>query len=413
VEWIFRWLRSYLICRLKGGDMERFFNLCRYQGIDCWAMSFDEGVCRCCMYLKDFWKIRPFARKTKVRVRIEKRCGLAFFLDFLKHRKGLWMGLAGCAAMLCFLSAHLWKLEFYGNSYYTEERLTKYLKEEEGISCGLWSFKVDSAKLEENLRLTFPDISWVSVRVEGTSLVVSLEEMVRYDTAENQKELPRYLRALKAGVITAMVTRSGVPKVTLGDTVECGDLLIDGVMEIVDDSETVTETVEVGADGDIWAQTSESYDRVYESLSESRNYGRASWKLTLSVGSRQIVIGKNPYAGEESAAYDRLTVCRSLWPGLWIQIDAYRPYQPVPSFTAPSQLKERAETDLSDRIREFGEKGVQILENNVKILMYQDRVEATGDFTLIEPIGEGTDVPPENIQTEGNGVTDEYYGNDD
>jgi hypothetical protein len=45
--------------------------------------------------------------------------------------------------------------------------------------------------------------------------------------------------------------------------------------------------------------------------------------------------------------------------------------------------------------------------------MYQDRVEATGDFTLIEPIGEGTDVPPENIQTEGNGVTDEYYGNDD
>ncbi|MFR0987487.1 MAG: sporulation protein YqfD, partial [Frisingicoccus sp.] len=91
-----------------------------------------------------------------------------------------------------FLSAHIWKMEFYGNSYYTDERLTKYLDTVEGISFGIWKTKVDGPLLEENLRLTFPDISWVSVRMEGTSLIVALEEMVKYDASAREQELPRY-----------------------------------------------------------------------------------------------------------------------------------------------------------------------------------------------------------------------------
>lgn len=193
MEWIFQWIRGFLKCHLKGGDMERFFNLCRYQGIECWDMSYSEGVCRCCIYLDDFRKIRPFVRKTKVRVKIVERCGLAFFIAFLQRRKGLWLGMAGCVAVLCFLSAHIWKMEFSGNSYYTDERLEKYLSETENIRIGSWKKDAVNPVLEENLRLTFPDISWVSVRKEGTSLIVALEEMVKYDAASGEKSKPRYI----------------------------------------------------------------------------------------------------------------------------------------------------------------------------------------------------------------------------
>lgn len=412
MEWIFRWLRSYLTCRLKGGDMERFFNLCRYQGIECWDMSLDEGVCRCCMYLDDFWKIRPFVRKTRVRVRIEKRCGLAFFMGFLKHRKGLWIGMAGCIGMLCFLSAHIWKLEFYGNSYYTDERLTKYLDTAEGIGFGIWKSKVDGALLEENLRLTFPDISWVSVRMEGTSLIVSMEEMVKYDAAGKKQTLPRYICASQDGEIVSMVTRSGVPKVTVGNTIKKGELLIDGVMEILDESLTVAESIPVGADGDIWAKVTENYSKTYPAGLESRNYGRAAWKFTFSIGSRSISFGKNPYEDGETV-YDHITRVYDWWPGIHIQTDAFRPYTNVPSWETLSEIKGEAEKELSDIIHEFEEKGVQILENNVKILMYEDRVEAVGDFVLIKPVGEGTDIPPEDTQIHGIGETDEYNGNND
>lgn len=412
MEWMFRWIRGFLRCRLKGGDMERFFNLCRYQGIECWDMAYSEGVCRCCMYLDDFRKIRPFVRKTRVRVRIEKRCGLAFFMAFLQKRKGLWIGMSGCILMLCFLSAHIWKMEFYGNSYYTNERLEKYLAESEGIEIGSWKFKISNPELEENLRLTFPDISWVSVRKEGTSLIVAMEEMVKYDSRLKEKEHPKYICASKNGEIVSMVTRSGTPKVTVGNDIKKGDLLIDGTVEILDDSLAVKEIVNTGADGDIWAKVRENYKKIYPLEEESRNYGRASWKFSLSIGGRHISVGKNPYVGGESTSYDRMSHIYSWWPGIWFQADAYRPYTVVPSLTAVSQIKTKAEQELSDIIHEFEEKGVQILENNVKILMYEDRVEAVGDFLLIEPVGEGADSLPEETQKEKNGETDEYNGND-
>ena len=412
MEWIFRWIRGFLKCRLKGGDMERFFNLCRYQGIECWDMSYSEGICQCCIYLDDFRKIRPFVRKTRVRVRIDRRCGLAFFIAFLQRRKGLWIGLAGCVSLLFFLSAHIWKIEFYGNSYYTDERLEKYLAEAENIHIGSWKKDVANPVLEENLRLTFPDISWVSVRKEGTSLIVNLEEMVKYDAASKEKTKPRYICASKDGQIVSMVTRSGVPKVHVGDQVKKGELIIDGVMEILNDAQEIGEVIPVGADGDIWAKVTENYHQVYPFLQESRNYGRASQKITISFGNHRFSFGKNPYDGENTVSYDHLTEIRKFWPGIYIQKDIFRPYTKVPSLTAASQLKTRAEDELSDKIRKFEEKGVQILENNVKILMYDDRVEAKGNFLLIEPLGEGVDILPQVIQNEEIGETHEYNRND-
>ena len=68
---------------------------------------------------------------------------------------------------------------------------------------------------------------------------------------------------------------------------------------------------------------------------------------------------------------------------------------------------------MSDTIREFSEKGVQILENNVKILMYEDRVEADGYFVLIEPIGKASDHFSDGTQIDDIGETHEYNRNDD
>lgn len=141
------------------------------------------------------------------------------------------------------------KWNFPGNSYYTDERLEKYLSETENIRIGSWKKDAVNPVLEENLRLTFPDISWVSVRKEGTSLIVALEEMVKYDAASGEKSKPRYICAAKDGQIVSMVTRSGVPRVHVGDTVKKGELLIDGVMEILNDAMEVAESVPVGADG--------------------------------------------------------------------------------------------------------------------------------------------------------------------
>ncbi|MFR0987488.1 MAG: sporulation protein YqfD [Frisingicoccus sp.] len=70
----------------------------------------------------------------------------------------------------------------------------------------------------------------------------------------------------REGEIVSMVTRSGVPKVTIGNTVRKGELLIDGVMEILDESMAVAESIPVGADGDIRAKVTENYSKTIRHL---------------------------------------------------------------------------------------------------------------------------------------------------
>ncbi|WP_405318780.1 sporulation protein YqfD, partial [Frisingicoccus sp.] len=314
--------------------------------------------------------------------------------------------------VLYFLSAHIWKFEFYGNSYYTDERLTKYLEETENIRCGIWKQHIDGALLEENLRLSFPDISWVSVRMEGTSLIISLEEMVKYEKSEDALQFPRYICAAKDGEILSMVTRSGTPKAIVGQEVKAGDLLIDGSVEIMDDSMTVTEIMTVGADGDIWAKVVEPYKKRYDCSGSSKKYERASWKICLSIGGHSFSFGKNPYE-DQIIPYHCFSEMWEPLSGICLQINRYRPYEIVPSLETISQAKSRAEEELSDTFREFDEKGVQILENNVKILMYEDRVEADGYFVLIEPIGKASDHFSDGTQIDDIGETHEYNRNDD
>ncbi len=57
-----------------------------------------------------------------------------------------------------------------------------------------------------------------------------------------------------------------------------GELIIDGVMGILNDAQEIGEVIPVGADGDIWAKVTENYHQAYPFLQESRNYGRALQK---------------------------------------------------------------------------------------------------------------------------------------
>ena len=91
-----QWKRGYLKLKIWGYGVERFLNVCGKTGIDIWGVRAErtscDPVCFCCMELKDFHRIRPVVRKTKVHIRIQKRLGLPFFLH--RNRKR-WILFAG------------------------------------------------------------------------------------------------------------------------------------------------------------------------------------------------------------------------------------------------------------------------------------------------------------------------------
>ena len=106
-----------------------------------------------------------------------------------------------------------------------------------------------------------------------------------------EKRIPSDLRATKEGTVVRIVTRSGVPKVKVGDSCEKGTVLISGQIPITDDSGEVVRTEEVVADGDVYLSSVYHYQnriprryerRIYEEKEKDQYFLQLfQWRLTL------------------------------------------------------------------------------------------------------------------------------------
>ena len=57
-----------------------FFNLCAASGLDIWDVIFSKGNYIFSMGIHDFFSSKPFIKKAKIRLRIQQKLGLPFFL---------------------------------------------------------------------------------------------------------------------------------------------------------------------------------------------------------------------------------------------------------------------------------------------------------------------------------------------
>ena len=62
-----------------------FFNLCAASGLDIWDVIFSKGNYIFSMGIHDFFSSKPFIKKAKIRLRIQQKLGLLFFL--IKQKK--------------------------------------------------------------------------------------------------------------------------------------------------------------------------------------------------------------------------------------------------------------------------------------------------------------------------------------
>lgn len=127
------------------------------------------------MLLPDFYRIRPFARKAGVKVRVREKLGLPFFLYRNRKRKLFTVGLASFFLLLFVLSRFIWNISFSGNLHFTDDMLTRQLREI-GICYGMPKSGVDCDRIEEELRSRCPQIVWVSAHVAGTRLQIRVRE---------------------------------------------------------------------------------------------------------------------------------------------------------------------------------------------------------------------------------------------
>lgn len=391
-----RWLKQhytgYVRVRLTGRSPERFFNLCRSSKILLWNIACEKEEYRFFLLLPDFYRIRPFAKKAGVRVRIQEKLGLPFFLYRNRKRKLFAVGAASFFLLLFVLSRFIWNISFSGNLLFTDDMLTGQLREI-GVCYGMPKRGVDCDRIEEELRSRCPRIVWVSAHVSGTRLQIRIRENETADGIPLREESPRNLVAETAGTVVSILVRAGKAAVQPGDEVEKGQILVEGMLPVTNDSGEVERTLFVRADADIRLRTTKIYREWVPHFQTVRSYtGKKQRGFRLRAGAVDI-LAMPPLAGKRN--WDLTGVSRQIvlfgdfFLPVWTEAITAREYEKVERKRTKTELNDLTKAVHERKLQKLTEKGVQIIENDVKILDNSNGWIICGSMTVEEEAGTG------------------------
>jgi similar to stage IV sporulation protein len=334
-------------------------------------------------------KSEAVQQKTNTSMKIIRKGGLPFFLCRYKKRKLFLFGIFLCFLLLFGLSQFVWEIEVEGNISYTKEDIVKYM-EREWVPLGTFKWKVDCATLEEQIRLNYDQVAWVSCSLDGCRLLVHIKETLDKNSKNNAQD-PCDLIATKSGVITSIVTRNGTPLVEKGSKVKKGDTLITGNVYIFSDSNEVLETHQVIADGDILAKTRASYESSFSLTYYKKEY-KSKKSYTYAVYLCQKRIPLMPGI-KQSDGMDQIVekypwkIGKTFYLPISMERTVTRRYTPIKKQYSEEEARSLAKKKIQKKIHELEKMGIKVLSQKIEITIENNQCKASGYFILEEPIG--------------------------
>nr|WP_294528341.1 sporulation protein YqfD [uncultured Blautia sp.] len=380
------WKGFVWIC-ISGGEQERFLNLCRARGIILEDLCFkDSGLCAM-ISVKDFFRLSSVRRKAKVHIHILKKQGMPFFFLRLKKRKAFFLGFFLCISILIFFSGRIWNIHVEGNVQNSTQQILEFLAEQ-NVRHGMSSRQVDCSALAAQIRKRFENMIWVSVRREGTQLLVSVKEGIPEEKQEKDQE-PCSLASGLNGEIISMITRAGTPLVKPGDICEKGQILVLGQVELVNDSQEITGYEYVCADADIYIRHEIPYYEQFSMKNKQAVYtGERKKGFYIKAGSFFWM-----WANSLNQGYSRITeekqvrLTENYVLPIAFGITRDEKYQIQTKVFTEKEAREKAILHMQQYERKLLKKGIEVEENKVKIKTDQETCTANGTFVVTEKTG--------------------------
>lgn len=290
-----RLLRGWVKFSFSGGFTQVFLNSCLLGGLPLRAVRRKEGEYTAWLPARDYHRIRPFAKKSGVRVRLVKKQGLPFWVLRHRRRYGIALGAAFFLFSLWFFPQFVWEIRISGNQSIPSGEIYGAL-EEIGVHRGMRLKDLDYDNLRQALILRLPSLSWCSLNMDGSVVELEVRERV---FAPPTEETPCNLVAGCDGYIVQSKVYAGTPLVKAGDAVVKGDLLVSGVVEYGNG-----KTAFKAARGEILAQT-EHEITVFEpfSVTEERRTGVCKTRRVLTLFHWKIPL----YLGSVTGSYQQRT----------------------------------------------------------------------------------------------------------
>ena len=301
------------------------------------------------------------------------------------------------AGVLIFvMTGRIWNIHIEGNVRNSTETILDFLKEQ-GVSHGMSKKKVDCSEIAASVRRKFSQVTWVSARIEGTRLLLEIREgisrkNIKEDTAACD------LTADKAGVITEMVVRSGVPVKKPGDICKKGDLLVSGELHIMNDSQEIVRKEYVHADADIYISRKISYYQEFPMKYQAEeSVGKVRKGVYLRFGCFYLGLyrtaGQNQWCMMEEYP---LRVTENFVLPVWFGKTKMREYRKTEKLYTEKEAVREADRIFRIYEKKLLESGTKITENHIRTDITGQSCVTKGTLQIVQKVGKNRVILTEN-----------------
>ena len=382
---IINYILGFVNITVEGFFVERFINNCINNKIFSWGIKRKSStLMNCNVNIKDFKKIRTIARKTRCKVNINSKKGIPILLHRYRKRKLLLILLVPIALIILISSAYIWNIEINGLENIETEEIMAQLAEE-GVLIGKRKKSIDTKNVISNIRLKREDISWMSLDMKGTNIIVTIVEAEPKPDIIDKNEYCNIV-ADKRGIITKITADTGTAKVKAGDIVEKGDILIGGYME-----GKYTDTRYVHAKGEIQARvwyTKKIKSGFTRGISEETGIKKSIYSININKFKINLYKTLPNFENYDTISEtNKIKLFKNFYLPIEINKTTYVENKKIKITYGKEELKEILISELEKQFDEEGINNLNVINKVMNVYEKDNNIELEMTYEAITTIG--------------------------
>lgn len=385
IKILFSYIIGYLVIEIEGYYIERFINICKNKKIAIWNLKRkDEIKLSFRARIQDFREIIKIAKKTKCKLKIKSKKGIPFIFQKYKKRKVFIFLLIIFISLIILSSNFVWNVEIQVEDNQVIENIEEDLKNS-GLEVGKLKSKINTKDIINKVRLSRDDVAWMGIELKGTNAIVKL---VKADEKPEVIDESEYCSIIsdKSGIITKINAQSGSANVKVGDTVNVGDVLINGWME-----GKYTGIRYVHAKGEIEAKVWYTKNkRIEYNTTERRETGNVENKYSIKFNNFEINLSKKL---SKFKIYDtietenKIKIFSNFYLPISIVKTTNKEVEEVQKIYELEEAKNIGIQDLEQELEQEIENKNSIVNKNINTYEDETGVEIYVTYEVIENIG--------------------------
>ncbi len=382
---VFSYILGYLRISIEGYYIERFINICKKRNITIWNLKRNKNTMLFFnVRIKEFKEVCKIVKQLNCKLKIRSKKGLPFLMYKYKKRKTFAILLIIVVFIIGLSSMYVWNVDIIEENNQELPNIRQDI-EEAGIKLGTLKSKINSKEIINKIRLKRNDVAWMGIEKKGTNIIVKL---VKADQKPEIVDTNEYCNIVsdKTGVITKINAQNGTANVKVGDTINKGDILINGWME-----GKYTGIRYVHAKGEIEAKVWYTKNKkIPYILTQTRKTGNQENKYSLKINNFEINFLKK-YSKFE--IYDTIETDSKfrIFSDFYLPISVVKTtFKEKENYTQKYTLEE-AKTlgieELQEELKKEIKDEKKIVNKNINTYEKEDGVEIYVTYEVLENIG--------------------------